>query len=208
MNEYLIDLHSAFSQVAQRYYFAEVFRDLDNYRHNQEAVIQTTENSFSAEMYRHLRNIMDLEENTEKYKDLSLDFDIRKDWFDENIVINRTQSFRPDLTLHKSQIDWDPDFQKVYVEVKTSFNPYVKDDIQKLANAIYRLHFERGVFVSVNSNYENLIQLLNPILISENRRLNMLNINIEWNRIYLFHSKLNGNKVISTPISFQQIINL
>jgi hypothetical protein len=209
MNEYLIDLYSAFSQVAQRYYFAEVFRDLDNYRHNQEAVIQTTENSFSAEMYRHLRNIMDLEENIKKYKDLSLDFDIRKDWFDENIINNNRQSFRPDLTLHQSQVNWDPDFQKIYVEVKTNSNPYVKDDIQKLANSLYRLHFERGVFVSVNSNYENLIQLLKPILISENRRLNRLNINIEWNRIYLFHSILNGNnKVISTPISFQQIINL
>lgn len=209
MNEYLIDLNSAFSQVAQRYYFAEVFRDLDNYRHNQEAVIQSTENSFSAEMYRHLRNMMDLEENTEKYKGLSLDFDIRKDWFDEKIITNRLQSFRPDLTLHRSQVNWEPVNQKLYVEVKTSFNPYVKDDIQKLANSIYRLHFERGVFVSVNSHYENLIQLLRPILISENRRLQRLNINIEWDRIYLFHSILNGNdKVISTPISFQQIINL
>lgn len=209
MNEYLIDLHSAFSQVAQRYYFAEVFRDLDNYRHNQEAVIQSTENSFSAEMYRHLRNIMDLEENNEKYKGLSLDFDIRKDWFDEKIITNHLQSFRPDLTLHRSQVNWEPVNQKLYVEVKTSFNPYVKDDIQKLANAIYRLHFERGVFVSVNSKYENLILLLKPILISENKRLNGLNINIEWSRIYLFHSILNGqNKVISTPISFQQIINL
>lgn len=209
MNEYLIDLYSAFSQVAQRYYFAEVFRDLDNYRHNQEAVIQSTENSFSAEMYRHLRNMMDLEENTEKYKGLSLDFDIRKDWFDEKIITNRLQSFRPDLTLHRSQVNWEPVNQKLYVEVKTSFNPYVKDDIQKLANSIYRLHFESGVFVSVNSHYENLIQLLRPILISENRRLQRLNINIEWDRIYLFHSILNGNdKVISTPISFQQIINL
>ncbi len=209
MNEYLIDLYSAFSQVAQRYYFAEVFRDLDNYRHNQEAVIQSTENSFSAETYRHLRNMMDLEENTEKYKGLSLDFDIRKDWFDEKIITNRLQSFRPDLTLHRSQVNWEPVNQKLYVEVKTSFNPYVKDDIQKLANSIYRLHFERGVFVSVNSHYENLIKLLKPILISENRRLQRLNINIEWDRIYLFHSILNGNnKVISTPISFQQIINL
>jgi hypothetical protein len=209
MNEYLTDLYEAFSNVNQRYYFAEVFRNLDNYRHNQETVIQSTENSFSAEMYRHLRNIMDLEENSEKYKNLALDFDIRKDWFDENIITNRQQSFRPDLTLHRSQVNWEPENQKLYVEVKTSVIPYVKDDIQKLANSIYRLHFERGVFISVNSNYINLIQILKPILNSENRRLNRLYINIEWDRIYLFHSILNrNNKVISTPISFQQIINL
>lgn len=209
MNEYLIDFYNAFSQVAERYYFAEIFRDLDNYRHNQEAVIQSTENSFSAEMYRHLRNIMDIEENTEKYNGLSLDFDIRKDWFDEKIITNRLQSFRPDLTLHRSQVNWEPVNQKLYVEVKTSYSPSVKGDIQKLANSIYRLHFERGVFVSVNAEYDNLIELLKSILISENSRLNGLNINIEWNRIYLFHSILNGNnKVISTPICFQQIINL
>lgn len=209
MNEYLEDLHIAFSRVAQRYYFAEVFRDLDNYRHNQKAVVQSTENSFSAEMYRHLRNIMDLEENSEKYNGLSLDFDIRKDWFDDNIITNRQQSFRPDLTLHRSQVNWEPVNQKIYVEVKTSFIPYVKDDIQKLANAIYRLHFERGVFVSVNSNYKKLIELLKPILISENKRLCNFNISIEWDNIYLFHSRLEDNrKIVSDPISFQQIINL
>lgn len=209
MNDYLEDLYQAFQNVNQRYYFAEVFRDLDNYHHNQEAVIQSTENSFSAEMFRHWRNIMDLESKIEQYDELSLDFDIRKDWFDENIITNQNQSFRPDLTLHNSQVNWEPRFQKVYVEVKTNSNPYVKDDIQKLANSLYRLKFERGVFVSVNSNYDNLIPLLKSILISENRRLYRLNINIEWDRIYLFHSILDGNnKILSTPISFQQIINL
>lgn len=208
MNEYLQDLLEAFSKVNQRYYFAEVFRDIDNYCHNQEAVIQSTENSFSAETFRHWRNIMELETKVKQYNSLALDFDIRKDWFDENIITNRQQSFRPDLTLHRSQVDWQPENQKLYVEVKTSQKPYVKDDIQKLANAIYRLHFERGVFISVNSNYENLIQLLKPILISENRRLGRMDINIEWDKIYLFHSILNDdNKLISPPISFQQIIN-
>lgn len=207
MNEYLIDLHNAFSKVNQRYYFAEVFRDLNNYNHNQEAIIQSTENSFSAELFRHWRNIMDTKQ--EQYNSLSLDFDIRKDWFDENIITNRRQSFRPDLTLHKSQINWDPEYQKVYIEVKTNSNPYVKDDIQKIANALERLQFERGVFISINSNYNKLVQLLQPILISENRRLCNVNFNIDWDKIYLFHAILNGHdKVISTPISFQQIINL
>ena len=211
MNEYLEDLLKAFSQVDNRYYFAEVFRNLDNYLHNQEAVIQSTENSFSAEMYRHLRNIMELEENSEKYKDLALDFDIRKDWFDENIITNRQQSFRPDLTLHRSQVNWEPENQKLYVEVKTRFNPCIKDDIQKLANALYRLHFERGVFISVNSNYNSVVSLIKRTLFNEDNRLSQRGINIDWNRIFLFHSIINikkQNKIISNPISFQQIIDL
>ena len=51
MNEYLQDLFSAFQLVDSRYYFTEVFRDIDNYHQEQEAVIQSTENSFSAELF-------------------------------------------------------------------------------------------------------------------------------------------------------------
>lgn len=209
MNDYLQDLFQAFQNVNQRYYFAEVFRDIDNYHDDKEAVKQSTENSFSAELFRHLRNIMETESKIFQYHELALDFDVRKNWFDPDIITKRTQSFRPDLTLHKSQLYWDPPYQKLYVEVKTNKEPYVKDDIQKLANAIERLHFERGAFISVNSNYNSLKQIMKSVLISENIRLTRLNIHIDWDKIYLFHSLLDENqtKIISQPISFLQIIN-
>lgn len=207
MNEFLHDLFSSFQTVNSRYYFTQVYRNLQNYHLDQDAVIQSTENSFSAELFRHWRNLMELEENVMRYQDLALDFDVRKDFFREDIITNRTQSYRPDLVLHLSQLNWEPAFQKVYIEVKTHPRPLLKDDIQKIANAIYCLQFERGVFISVNSNLPELKELMQRIVISENRRLLAVNIEIDWSRIFLFHSTTNnGVNNISQPISFLEII--
>ena len=209
MNEYLQDLFSAFQLVDSRYYFTEVFRDIDNYHQEQEAVIQSTENSFSAELFRHWRNIMEENHKIDQYNNLALDFDVRKDWVDYRIIENNKQSYRPDLVLHLSQLNWEPEFQKVYVEVKTNPNPFVKDDIQKITNAIYNLQFERGVFISVNSDFTLLTNLIRNIVIRENRRLTQIQINIDWNRIFLFHSTSNNNGTnnFSQPISFLELIN-
>ena len=207
MNEFISDLFEAFTKVNQRYYFAEVYRDIDNFHQNQEAVKQSTENSFSAELFRHWRNIMESYNRVTAYHNLALDFDVRKDWYDEVIIDRTPNSFRPDLVLHLSQLDWDPNFQKVYVEVKTNPEPYIKDDIQKLANSIYRLQFQNGVFISVNSDFSELKTLIRNIVNSETRRLDRYQIQIEWNRIFLFHSIIiNGTKSISKPLSFSDII--
>ncbi len=206
MNEYLKDLHKAFLQVDNRYYFTEVVRDMNNYD-DKKKVIQMTENSFSAELFSHWRNIMESDENRILYNHLSLDFDIRKSWWSDNIKVSQ-KSFRPDLVLHKSQLDYGTDNQKIYIEVKTNPNPRIKNDILKLINSQYTLNFEKGVFVSINSNYNNLVNLIRRFVNSENQRLIQKNISIDWDRIYLFHSRLDGNrKIISDPISFQQIIN-
>lgn len=206
MNEYFNDAYEAFKNVNSRYYFTEVFRNMDSYFLTQESSIQSTENSFSAELFRNWRNIMELDNRWEAYQNLALDFDLRKEWFDDKII-SRTKSYRPDLVLHRSQVEWSPEFQKIYIEVKTNPNPSIKDDIQKLANAIYRLRFENAIFISVNSNYDELVSHIHDFVSYENKRLLRLDINIEWERIHLFHSKINDqNKIIKAPISFAQII--
>ncbi len=207
MNENLQDLYDAFQLVNSRYYFTEVYRMVNRLYFIPEAVNQSTENSFSAELFRHWRNIMESENKIIQYNGLALDFDIRKELFDDIIVTNSSNSFRPDLVLHLSQLNWDPNFQKVYIEVKTNCIPYVKDDIQKLANAISVLRFERAVFISVNSNYTDLVRRIRRIVISENNRLNRQNIHIEWDKIFLFHSIIENNRPqFSEPITFLNII--
>lgn len=207
MNEYLKDLLEAFTKVNKRYYFAEVFKNLDTVNDETETIFQSTENSFSAELFRHWRNIMEQNNKTLVYNDIALDFDVRKNWFEIPIITYTSKSYRPDIVLHKSQVEWDPQFQKVYVEVKTNPRPYVKDDIQKLANAISRLQFERGVLISVNSDLSKLKTLIGNIINSESRRLHQYQIQIEWDRIFLFHSIINNDsKYISEPISFSELI--
>lgn len=208
MNEYTTDLFSAFQLIKSRYYFTEVFRNLNNYHLDQETVIQSTENSFSAELFRHMRNIMEAEDNVVRYQDLALDFDVRKDWIDRDIITRRQQSYRPDLVLHYSQINWDPQYQKIYVEVKTHPTPNVIKDIQKLMNANYRLQFDNSVFISVNSDFNGLFLLMKRIIRSENRRLLGLGIEINWERMYLFHAVIeNGDVVFSQPLNFLNILN-
>lgn len=208
MNEYTVDLFSAFQLIKSRYYFTEVFRDLDNYHLDQETIIQSTENSFSAELFRHMRNIMESENNITRYQDLALDFDVRKDWIDRDIITRRQRSYRPDLVLHYSQTNWDPHYQKIYVEVKTHPTPYVKNDIQKLTNAICRLQFDNSVFISVNSDFNDLCFLIRRIIRAENRRLMGIGIEINWERIHLFHSVTENNGVVfSQPTNFLNILN-
>ena len=206
MNDYLEDLHKAFLQVNSRYFFTEVVRDMNNYD-DKNKVKQMTENSFTAELFRHWRNIMESKENRTLYEHLALDFDIRKSWWSDDIKVS-LKSFRPDLVLHKSQLEYGTDNQKVYIEVKTNPNPRIKNDILKLTNSQYTLKFEKGVFISINSNYDNLVIFIRNFVNLENQRLIQKNIFIDWNNIYLFHSRLDGNRIIpSEPISFQQIIN-
>jgi hypothetical protein len=207
MNDYLEDLHKAFLQVNSRYFFTEVVRDMNNYD-DKNKVKQMTENSFTAELFRHWRNIMESKEDRTLYEHLALDFDIRKSWWSDDIKVSQ-KSFRPDLVLHKSQLEYGTDNQKVYIEVKTNPNPRIKNDILKLINSQNTLEFEKGVFISINSNYNNLVNLIRSFVNLENQRLIQKNIIIDWNNIYLFHSRLNGDgRMPSDPISFQQIINL
>lgn len=207
MNEYLKDLYKAFSQVNSRYFFTEVVRDMNNYD-DKNKVKQMTENSFTAELFRHWRNIMESKEDRNLYGHLALDFDIRKSWWSDDIKVSQ-KSFRPDLVLHKSQLEYGTDNQKVYIEVKTNPNPRIKNDILKLINSQNTLNFEKGVFISINSEYYNLVNLIRSSVNFENQRLIHKKIIINWDNIYLFHSRLDGNTIIpSKPISFQQIINL
>lgn len=202
MNDFIIDLYQSFLTVAPEYYSAEVYRDLDNYHQDQETQIQSTENTFTAEVYSYWRNIM--MQYPQRYENLTLGFDLRKDWFGDDIFERVLNSYRPDLILHASQTNWDPLFQKVYVEVKTNTNPYVLDDIRKIINAQVRLHFDSCVFISVNSNLDNLRQLLRNVRNSETIRLDQLRI--DWSRVFLFHSIIiNGQINITEPISFNNL---
>lgn len=198
MDEYINHMFEAFGQIHQRYYFTETIQNINRLHEPPELVIQSTEASFTAELFRHWRNIMELPENAPLYTDLSIDLDVTKRAWHPAIVGNQ-RGYRPDIVLHQSQTQLNSEYQMIYGEVKTTFSPNVELDIRKIANALSLLHFQNGVFISVNSNIDELMTLINTSRILIDGVLDGLGYNVDWSRVYLMHANQNvGNHSITS----------
>ena len=204
MNEYLNHMFQAFSKVGSRHYFTETLQNLNEISEDPELDIQSTEATFTSELYRHWRNIMEEQGNRELYDGIAIDLDITKRAWHPRIVGNE-RGFRPDIVLHQSQAIMNEQFQIIYGEVKTTFNPNVDKDIRKIANALSLLHFQNGVFISVNSNIDELKDSIYSSITSVNQLLIELQFNIDWSNVYLMHANQHQDNHTITP--FNEIYN-
>jgi|GEM_PF-4224858 len=200
MNKYITDLYEAFNNVCEEFYCTESVRQPEAFfdgRIPKTTFIQQTELQFSAELYSEWRQIIKIEKDD--YHNLKIGFEVSKKFID-NIYIKDQESFRPDLILHQSQIDFNPDFQKIYIEVKANHNLSTKkimNDIKKIALAMTEYRFECGVFICINCNIDRL-----KILIAH-AKIKIEKINKEegtetnlWENIYLISGFNNHKRII------------
>lgn len=77
-----------------------------------------------------------------------------------------SNSFVPDLVLHRAQNDNHPDNQKVFVEVKSqnNNNGYF-EDLVKCVLAIRNLGYQSAVFIALNRNPKSLQEDLDSIVL-------------------------------------------
>ena len=132
---------------------------------NRKTFIQLTERQFSAELYHNWRKKIAASKN--RYSNLKIGFEVSKKFITNKLVQNKS-SFTPDLVLHQSQVSFDPNFQKIYLEIKT--NPRlslkrIKHDLNKILFAINQYGYQNGVFMSVNSDKERLIRIIKSYMV-------------------------------------------
>lgn len=203
MNEYLTDLYNAFDRVDSSYYFTEAIVQPASFfdEHiSKRKYIQQTELMFTAELHSELRVIM--KRNRARYHGLRIGIEVTKR-FIENRFFKTQESFKPDLIVHQSQLFFDPEMQKLYVEIKTNSSLNAKTighDIKKIVFALMQYQFSNGVFISVNCKYDRLIRLIQEV-ITNIERIDS-DVLTYWQDIYLFYGNVDGNK---QSISFAQI---
>lgn len=184
---------TAFGKVSKRYYSSHALKYSGlnkNIRLDDTEIVtyeQQTERTYAYELYHQLRCVMN--ENPQDYRDISWNGEITK--IDFNKTTLNSKSIIPDLILHKSQIDVSPEYQILFVEIKTNPNPVIEDDIKKILLAIKVLDFKFGIFVTLNSNFDDIIKKMKVLL--ENETDDVLK------KIYVLHDKfLNGTEQKTT----------
>jgi hypothetical protein len=180
MNKYLIDLALAFQKVKIDFYSFEALNNNGDYT-------QEAENNFSSEIIRHFRNLIEEPINQIYYQSLVCHFDVNKQRF----------RMKPDIVLHNAPNNQLR--QEFFCEVKIDSDAQLKDDLEKLLIAISsNLNFRYGIMLVANKSLENTLVSIRDFKKSE--------ININWEKLYLFHSIPNGNGTLSfSYLSFQNI---
>ena len=134
---------------------------------------QKTERVFSYELYHQFRLLM----NSNEYNnEIRLDGEIGKRLHGNtvrdcgviisNFNFNSTQiHFSPDLVIHKGQNDRQEINQKAIVEIKTKdvSNAELTKTILKLNHYIRVLHFQYAVFITVNTDFQEIAQKLRKL---------------------------------------------
>lgn len=159
MNIYLNHLYSAFKNVDKRYHswhayqYSGLNRNIKIDNNDLNVYEQMVERTFAYELYYQYRLIM--KTNPENYQDLCLNGEVTKiDW---NISILNKKLICPDLVLHKSQMDRSPNYQTLFIEIKTRPNVDFEDDIKKLLYAVSDdLNFQYGVLIYINEPHEKI----------------------------------------------------
>ena len=167
MNIYLKHLVAAFNLVDKKYHSSNAyngFREKKGEEVERKEFEQFIERVFAYELYHQFRLIM--LKFPEEYKDLILNGEVSKNGF-EDTSLGKNRIF-PDLVLHKNQKTSEAQFQKLFIEIKTSKNlneDSLKSDIKKLFVAISdRLNYQNAVFICINHDYKNLIKKIKDIL--------------------------------------------
>jgi len=198
MNNYIEDLYEAFKNVDTSFYSTESIKLPESFFNDlipKATYIQQTELHFSTELYAEWRQIIKSKDNG--YDNLKIGFETSKK-FVKNIFIADQKTFKPDLILHQSQIDFQPDLQKIYIEVKTNNSLNAKKilhDIKKIVFAMKQYEFQNGVFISLNCKIDRLLILIAEVKIKV-ENLTQKNETELWDNIYLFYGKKNGIKQI------------
>ena len=126
-------------------------------------------------------------------KDLLIGFEVSKR-FIRNEFVKDKASFRPDLILHQSQLDFNVNYQKIFVEIKTTFSlnrRKIKPDLNKIIFAIKQYSFENGVFIAINTNEERLLKLIKQLIAEYNLLYPDI---INWDKFFLFYGNVEGVK--------------
>ena len=183
---YLNDLYKAFKKVDKSYCSSNY---LYIHHHPTKREKQYAERVFAYELYHQFRKIMESKPNA--YTDLVLNGEIPKMGFRETDIAQ--QRIDPDLVLHKGQDDCSPEYQKLFIEIKTSLTPNLQKDITKLKVAVGdRLNYQYAVLISINSDLayvKEAIKTCNRQLVSS------------IDKLYLIHPDL------LEPTPFHTIIN-
>lgn len=195
MDEYIKDLYEAFNSVDNEFYSTETIKEPGSFFDDimpKSKFIQQTELHFSAELYSEWRKII---KHKSEYSDLKIGFEVSKKFIENNLVKDK-KKFKPDLILHQSQINFHPDFQKIFIEIKTNSSLNAKkisSDVKKIVFAMKQYRFQNGVFISVNCNETRLLTLIvevkNIVEKITNNTENKL-----WENIYLFYGNNEGIK--------------
>lgn len=168
MNKYLQDLSIALQQVDPQYYTWQALNGTN------EEYSQSSENNFTSEIIRHLRNLIINPQNEEFYRGLQLHFDVRK---------TRT-NIQPDIVLHESPNNQNR--QILYCEVKTNRNANLTTDLDKLFLAISNdLNYKNAVIIVINKNLNQTILQIKNYIESRYRSEEDLR------KLYLFHATSN-----------------
>ena len=153
---------------------------------------QRIERVFAYELYHQFRQLTYWKQD---FKDLRFDGEIGKQITYEieicgvkleNFNLNQNE-FYPDLVLHLSQTNRLRNNQKLIIELKSRKvgNPELAETILKLNQYLKSLNFEYASFISVNTDFNELIEQL--VLLFENP------INQKWacrfNRIIIMNYK-------------------
>ena len=128
--------------------------------------IQRLERVFAYELYHQFRIIM--KNKSDEFEGLRFDGEIVKDnrkpynylWLEHAF-----EFFQPDMVLHKNQLDWNRENQKIILEIKPpkcSVEDFEKDLI-KLYNYIYGFNFQVGAFVTFNEDENKILKRVSDI---------------------------------------------
>jgi hypothetical protein len=152
MNQYIKDLWAAFNLVEDKYHTNKYYGALDKTGERRE-YDQYVERVFAYELYYQFRTI--IHNNPSRYGNLMLNGETRKNEL-KKTLINKNYIF-PDMVLHKDQKDKSEENQILFIEIKTSKNVTVDDDIDKLYTSVTDcLNFQNAVYICVNSDTGDL----------------------------------------------------
>ena len=161
--EFVNDIGEAIIRVEEEY--CEWAYNNPNYN-------QKTERVFAYELYHQFKMLTVCDT---KYRNLRLDGEIDKRVTQPIelcglVIENFTQvRFSPDLVIHLGQTDRQDENQKAIIELKTKRlygkqgQLEIKKTILKLNHYLRVLHFQYAIFLSVNTEFNNLTEQLNNL---------------------------------------------
>lgn len=157
---------------------------------NNNQLQQKGERVFAYELYYQFKRLLNGVNNINLRLDGEIDknFNENMDYcgVEENLLrlrndryLRNQTKFSPDLVLHLAQNDRMQNNQSLIIEIKTKKvrNGELAKDLVKLNHYIWRLNFQYAVFISVNTNFNELKRQIRNIFINQagwNERFNQI----------------------------------
>ena len=170
----------------------------------QEYLDRYGERVFCYELYHQIRTLMDehSKTNPETFKDLRLQSELKKDYINEIVqahygVQALDSEYIPDFLLHTPG-----NFDKQYLILEVKSNPKISfsgmiDDLKKIQQFISRYRYERGIFLTINTNPKRILNTLK----SENSITWLKKIIQTPNQIHIMCKEKNDVELLELKIS-------